>query len=59
MRHGDEIQRTHGVPVQIRVGLNYTAMGQTTHLAARMGLSSDEDRAGLGHLLQLRKRRAH
>jgi class 3 adenylate cyclase/tetratricopeptide (TPR) repeat protein len=51
-RYGDETQRTHGVPVQIRVGLNsgevvvrsigsdlhldYTAVGQTTHLAARM-----------------------
>ena len=51
-RYGDEMQRTHGVPVQIRVGLNsgdvvvraigsdlhmdYTAVGQTTHLAARM-----------------------
>ena len=51
-RYADEIQRTHGVPVQIRVGLNsgdvvvrsigsdlhmdYTAVGQTTHLAARM-----------------------
>jgi class 3 adenylate cyclase/tetratricopeptide (TPR) repeat protein len=51
-RHGDEMQRAHGVPVQIRVGLNsgdvvvraigndlhmdYTAIGQTTHLAARM-----------------------
>ncbi len=51
-RYGDEVQRTHGVPVQIRVGLNsgdvvvrsigsdlhmdYTAVGQTTHLAARM-----------------------
>jgi class 3 adenylate cyclase/tetratricopeptide (TPR) repeat protein len=50
--YADEIQRTHGVPVQIRVGLNsgevvvrsigsdlhmdYTAVGQTTHLAARM-----------------------
>ena len=47
-----EVQRTQGVPVQIRVGLNsgevvvraigsdlhmdYTAVGQTTHLAARM-----------------------
>ena len=53
IRHyGDEVQRTHGVPLQIRVGLNsgevvvrsigsdlhmdYTAVGQTTHLAARM-----------------------
>jgi class 3 adenylate cyclase/predicted ATPase len=47
-----EVQRTQGVPLQIRVGLNsgevvvraigsdlhmdYTAVGQTTHLAARM-----------------------
>src|SRR5262245_37405257 len=51
-QYGDEMQRVHGVPVQIRVGLNsgdvvvraigsdlhmdYTAVGQTTHLAARM-----------------------
>ncbi len=51
-RYGDDMQRTHGLPVQIRVGLNsgevvvraigsdlhmdYTAVGQTTHLAARM-----------------------
>jgi class 3 adenylate cyclase/tetratricopeptide (TPR) repeat protein len=51
-RYGDEVQRSHGVPVQIRVGLNagavvvraidsslhmdYTAVGQTTHLAARL-----------------------
>src|SRR5215831_5466966 len=50
--YGDEMQRSHGIPVQIRVGLNsgavvvraidsslhmdYTAVGQTTHLAARM-----------------------
>jgi class 3 adenylate cyclase/tetratricopeptide (TPR) repeat protein len=50
--YADEVQRTHGVPVQMRVGLNsgdvvvrsigndlhmdYTAVGQTTHLAARM-----------------------
>jgi len=50
--YADEIQRTGGSPVQIRVGLNsgevvvrsigsdlrmdYTAVGQTTHLAARM-----------------------
>jgi class 3 adenylate cyclase/tetratricopeptide (TPR) repeat protein len=49
--HADEIQRAGGTPVQIRVGLNsgevvvraigndlhmdYTAVGQTTHLAAR------------------------
>jgi class 3 adenylate cyclase len=51
-RYGDEVQRSHGVPVQLRVGLHagavvvraidsslhmdYTAVGQTTHLAARM-----------------------
>jgi class 3 adenylate cyclase/tetratricopeptide (TPR) repeat protein len=51
-RYAAEVQRTHGVPLQIRVGLNagevvvrsidsslhmdYTAVGQTTHLAARM-----------------------
>jgi class 3 adenylate cyclase/tetratricopeptide (TPR) repeat protein len=50
--YGDEVQRAHGIPVQIRVGLNsggvvvrsigndlrldYSAVGQTTHLAARM-----------------------
>ena len=51
-RYGDAMQRAHGVPVHIRVGLHsgavvvraidsslhmdYTAVGQTTHLAARM-----------------------
>src|SRR5262245_37804234 len=51
-RYATEIQRTQGVPIQIRVGLNsgdvvvgsirndlhmdYTAIGQTAHLAARM-----------------------
>src|SRR5499426_3492707 len=51
-RYGDEVQRKHGVPVQIRVGINsgdvvvrsigsdlhmdYTAVGQTTQLAGRM-----------------------
>jgi class 3 adenylate cyclase/tetratricopeptide (TPR) repeat protein len=51
-RYADAIHRTEGVPIQIRVGLNsgevvvrsigsdlhmdYTAVGQTTHLAARM-----------------------
>ena len=51
-RYADEVQRTHGVPVTIRVGLNsgeivvcaigndlymdYTVVGQTAHLAARM-----------------------
>src|SRR5207253_5164409 len=56
-RYGDELQRAHGVPVQIRVGLNsgdvvvrsigsdlhmdYTAVGQTTHLAGRMEQLAD------------------
>jgi class 3 adenylate cyclase/tetratricopeptide (TPR) repeat protein len=51
-RYTEEVRRTHGVEVQIRVGINsgdvvvrsvgsdlrmdYTAVGQTTHLAARM-----------------------
>ena len=51
-RYADGVRRTEGVPIQIRVGLNsgevvvgaigndlkmdYTAVGQTTHLAARM-----------------------
>ena len=51
-RYGDDLQRAGAIPVQIRVGLNsgevvvraigsdlrmdYTAVGQTTHLAARM-----------------------
>ena len=51
-RYADGVRRTEGVPIQIRVGLNsgevvvgsigndlkmdYTAIGQTTHLAARM-----------------------
>jgi class 3 adenylate cyclase/tetratricopeptide (TPR) repeat protein len=51
-RYADEVQRSHGVPVTIRVGLNsgeilicaigndlymdYTVVGQTAHLAARM-----------------------
>jgi class 3 adenylate cyclase/tetratricopeptide (TPR) repeat protein len=51
-RYADEVHRTLGLPLQIRVGLNsgevvvrsigsdlrmdYTAVGQTTHLAARM-----------------------
>jgi tetratricopeptide (TPR) repeat protein len=51
-RYSEDIRRTEGLPVQIRVGLNsgdvvvrsigsdlrmdYTAVGQTTHLAARM-----------------------
>jgi class 3 adenylate cyclase/tetratricopeptide (TPR) repeat protein len=51
-RYTEEVRRTHGAEVQIRVGINsgdvvvrsvgsdlrmdYTAVGQTTHLAARM-----------------------
>jgi class 3 adenylate cyclase/tetratricopeptide (TPR) repeat protein len=51
-QYAAEVQRTHGVPIHMRVGLNagevvvrsigsdlhmdYTAVGQTTHLAARM-----------------------
>jgi predicted ATPase/class 3 adenylate cyclase len=51
-RYGEETRTSHGVPIRIRVGLNsgevvvrsvghdlhtdYTAVGQTTHLAARM-----------------------
>src|SRR5512146_1892224 len=56
-RYAEEIQRSHGVPVQIRVGLNsgevvvraigsdlhmdYTAVGESTHLAARMEQLAD------------------
>jgi class 3 adenylate cyclase/tetratricopeptide (TPR) repeat protein len=51
-RYSEEVRRAHGITVQIRIGLNsgevvvraigndlhmdYTAVGQTTHLAARM-----------------------
>ena len=51
-RYTEDVRRTHGAEVQIRVGINsgdvvvrsvgsdlrmdYTAVGQTTHLAARM-----------------------
>ena len=51
-QYATDVQRTHGVPLQMRVGLNtgevvvraigndlhmdYSAIGQTTHLAARM-----------------------
>src|SRR5207245_6362010 len=51
-QYAESVFRSHGVPLQIRVGLNsgevvvraigsdlhmdYTAVGQTTHLAARM-----------------------
>jgi len=56
-RYAEEVRRAHGVKVQIRVGLNsgevvvraigsdlhmdYTAVGQTTHLAARMEQLAD------------------
>ena len=56
-RYGEEVRRTHGVKVQVRIGLNsgevvvraigsdlhmdYTAVGQTTHLAARMEQLAD------------------
>jgi class 3 adenylate cyclase/tetratricopeptide (TPR) repeat protein len=56
-RYADDTRRSHGVEVQIRIGLNsgevvvrsvgsdlrmdYTAVGQTTHLAARMEQLAD------------------
>src|SRR5262252_4331178 len=56
-QYADEVRRLEGVPVRIRVGLNsgevvvraigsdlhmdYTAVGQTTHLAARMEQMAD------------------
>src|SRR5499433_2105425 len=55
--YADEVRRVEGVPIRIRVGLNsgdvvvrsigsdlrmdYTAVGQTTHLAARMEQMAD------------------
>jgi class 3 adenylate cyclase len=55
--HAEEVRRTHGTTVRIRVGVNsgevvvraigsdlhmdYTAVGQTTHLAARMEQLAD------------------
>jgi class 3 adenylate cyclase/tetratricopeptide (TPR) repeat protein len=52
LRHADAIRQSRGIPIQMRMGLNsgevvvrsvgndlrtdYTAVGQTTHLAARM-----------------------
>lgn len=51
-RYSDDVQRTHGVPIMVRVGVNsgeivisaigndlhmeYTVVGQTVHLASRM-----------------------
>jgi class 3 adenylate cyclase/tetratricopeptide (TPR) repeat protein len=56
-RYAEEVRRSEGVPIRIRVGLNsgevvvrsigsdlhmdYTAVGQTTHLAARMEQMAD------------------
>jgi class 3 adenylate cyclase len=56
-RYAEGVRRQHGIEVQIRVGLNsgevvvraigsdlhmdYTAVGQTTHLAARMEQLAD------------------
>jgi class 3 adenylate cyclase len=58
-RYSDEVRRTHGLPVHFRVGLNpgevvvraigndlhmdYSAIGQTVHLAARMGQLATEE----------------
>ncbi len=75
-RYAEEAQRTAGVPIHVRVGLNsgevvvrsigsdlhmdYTAVGQTTHLAARMEqmampgsilLTADVLRLAEGHVL--------
>jgi len=75
-RYAEEAQRTAGVPIHVRVGLNsgevvvrsigsdlhmdYTAVGQTTHLAARMEqmampgsvlLTADSLRLAEGHVL--------
>ena len=69
-RFADEARRSHGVGVQIRVGLNsgevvvraigsdlhmdYSAIGQTTHLAARMEqLASPENTLLTGGTLRL------
>jgi class 3 adenylate cyclase len=56
-RHAEAITPSHGIPIRIRIGLNsgevvvrsigndlrmdYTAVGQTTHLAARMEQMAD------------------
>jgi class 3 adenylate cyclase/tetratricopeptide (TPR) repeat protein len=64
-QYADGVFRSHGVPVQIRVGLNsgevvvraigsdlhmdYTAVGQTTHLAARMEQMATPGTILLGH----------
>ena len=58
-RYAEGVRRTEGIPIQIRVGLirgssgraigsdlkmDYTAVGQTTHLAARMEQMATPDR---------------
>ena len=72
-RYTEEVRRTHGVEVQIRVGLNsgevvvrsigsdlrmdYTAVGQTTHLAARMEqLATPGDHPAHGRHARTRRR---
>jgi class 3 adenylate cyclase/tetratricopeptide (TPR) repeat protein len=69
-RYGDEIQGSYPIPLQIRVGLNsgdvvvrsigndlhmdYTAVGQTSHLAARMEQMAQPGSVLItGHTLQL------
>ena len=68
-RYADGVRRTEGIPIQIRVGLNsgevvvrsigndlkmdYTAVGQTVHFAARM-----EQMATPGSILMTRRRSA-
>src|SRR5438105_1173035 len=63
-QYAAEVQRTHGVPIHIRVGLNagevvvrsigsdlhmdYTSVGQTTHLSARIDRLPPEEK----HVLQ-------
>jgi len=67
-KYAEEVQKIEGIPVQIRVGLNsgevvvgsigndlkmnYTAVGQTAHLAARM------EQMGLSRLRQSKGKRA-
>ena len=80
-QYAEEVRRAHGIAVQIRVGLNsgevvvraigsdlhmdYTAVGQTTHLAARMEQLAEPGRdpadrrhAAAGRGLRRRSRRS-
>ena len=67
-RYADGVRRTEGVPIQIRVGLNsgevvvgaigndlkmdYTAVGQTVHLASRMEqMGAMRARRGIRHAI--------